>query len=173
MSIPLTAAQITNLAADVRKPRQMVKIILGAQTLRLTTGKDTTWNGNSYVKSGLKVSSVTTGEGGIKSCRVSIINEQQTYSDLAITTGFVFREIKYWKVYGSEPFAVADPILEFTGEIVAIPEMGKIISFDCMTKNAVSRRVSDVVLGPPNIHHLPYNGQKITIGNEVYTVGIS
>lgn len=173
MSLTLTAAQQALITGDVRKPRQMVKIILGVNTLYLSTGDDFDWEGNTYVHSGLLVSDVKTGKGGIQSCRVSVIDDGHAYSGYVIDVGFVYKEVSYWKVYGEPPYAAADPILQFKGEIVKIPRIGSTVIFDCATKYGTTRKVPSVTLGPPNIHHLPFPGQQVVIGNELYIVEIS
>lgn len=172
MSITLTTEQQNALAAAEPKPRQFVEIVFGANTLRLASGKDITWNGNIYVKSGLSVSDVVTGKGGVQTCRIKLINELYTYSDYAINTGFAYREVKYWKVYGDGPYAVDDPILKFTGEIISIPQMGEEIVLNCATKNAATRMVPFMTLGPPSVKHMPYPGQRLAIGDEVFIVEV-
>jgi len=172
MTISLTSAQQAALTGQVRRPRYLTEIIIGAQTLRLATGGNSSWLGNTYVKAGFSVSTIKTIEGGVQTCSISIINENEAYSELVITTGFVFRSIKIWKVYGSPPFDDDDPLPKFVGEIVSIPKMGPIITFNCATKYAATRKLPNITLGPPNIKHLPYPGQRIAIGSDLYIVDI-
>ena len=170
MNIPLTAAQQTEIAANVRKPRYLVEIKIGASTLRFSTGDDITWDTFDWVKSGVEVSDIRMGKGAIQYCKITLINEQEAYSDLVITTGFLFRSVRIWQVYGVAPYASDDPILKFTGEIVKIPTMGALIIFECTTKYGTTRKIPTITLGPPHIRHLPFPGQKFTIGNEIFTV---
>jgi len=173
MAIPLTAAQTAALTGEVRKPRQMVEITLGENVIHLSTGDNFTWNDDNYVHTGVSVSEVRTGKGGIQTCRIKIIDENNVYSDMLISLGFVYRAIKYWTVYGEAPYNLGDPVLQFVGEVVRVPSIGSVIVFDCATKNGTTRKVPAVTLGPPSVKHLPFPGQKAVIGNELYIVDIS
>ena len=61
----------------------------------------------------------------------------------------------------------------FYGEIVKIPSMGSEIVFDCATIGGVTKRIPNLTLGSPDLNHMPYSGQQIPIGNEIYIVEIN
>jgi len=172
MTIPLTTAQDNELVKTVQKPKHFVEISLGVQTIRLCTGDTITWNGNTYQKAGLKVSDITTGKAGVQQCRIEILDSNHVWKKLAVATGFEFRLVSVWEVYGEQPFAVDDPIKVFLGEIVRVPSMRDTIVFDCMTTNAAQRKIPFLLLGAPSIKHMPRPGQQVLIGNELYTVEI-
>ncbi len=168
----LTAAQQTEIAKPVRSPRGLVKIIHASGTIRIATGGNVTWDSQSWVKGGVEIKNVKTGKGGVQSVRITLINEDQIYSELAILGSFKYKEVFYWEYYGSSP-ALEDPILRFHGEIVKIPTMSNKIVFDCSTVGASTKRIPNLTLGSPHVNHMPRNGEKITIGNETFTIEIN
>jgi len=173
MAIPLTTNQESEIAEKVKKPRHLVEIILGAQTIRVCTGDTIVWNGNTYQKAGLKVSDVKLGKAGTQQCRITLLDEDHVWKKLAVQTGFEFRQVTIWEVYGEQPYAEDDPLKIFYGEIVQVPSLGNKIVFDCMTCNAAQARVPFILLGAPAIKHLPRPGQQVLIGTELYTVEIN
>ena len=168
----LTTAQDTEIAKVVRSPRTLVKIVYSAGTIRLSSGENVTWDSQSWLQSGVKVKNVKTGKGGIQTARVEIINEDNLYSEIAILGQFNFQEVTIWEYYGLNP-ALADPVKRFYGEIVKIPSMGGTIVFDCATIGGVTKRLPNLTLGSPDLNHMPYSGQTIAIGREIYTVEIN
>ena len=170
MALTLTAAQLAEIAKKVKAPKQLIEIDLDGDFIRLATGDTITWDGKTFVKSGLKVSSVKTGKAGVQTCRIEIIDTDHIFKELILSTGFIFREVTYWKVYGEQPYAAGDPIKAFNGEIISVPKMKETVMFNCMTTNAAQRKAPIVLLGPPEVKHMPRPGQKILIGREMYTV---
>ena len=168
----LTAAQDAEIIKAVRSPRGLLKIVYSGGTIRVCTGGNVTWDSQSWLKSGVKIKDIKTGKGGIQTARISIINESNLYSEIAILGQFNFQEVTVWEYYGASP-ALADPVKRFYGEIVKIPSMGSEIVFDCATIGGVTKRIPNLTLGSPDLNHMPYSGQQIPIGNEIYIVEIN
>ena len=168
----ISSAQLTEIAKAVRSPRGLIKIVHASGTIRICTGGDVTWDSQSWVKGGVSIKNVKTGKGGVQTARITMINEDQIYSILAIAGAFNLKEVWYWEYYGASP-ALADPVLRFYGEIVKIPTMGLKIVFDCATVGATTKKIPNLSLGSPDVNHMPRNGETITIGNEVYTIEIN
>lgn len=167
----LTAAQTAEIAKAVRSPRSLVQIVYSAGTIRLATGENVTWNSQSWLQSGVRVKNIKSGKGGIQTARVEIINEDNLYSEIAALGQFNFQEVTIWEYYGLNP-ALADPVKRFHGEIVKIPSMDGTIVMDCATIGGVTKRLPNLTLGSPALNHMPYSGQTIAIGNEIYTIEI-
>lgn len=168
----ITSAQQTEIAKKVRSPRGLVKIVHATGTIRICTGGDVTWDSQSWVKGGVEIKNVKTGKGGIQTVRITLINEDLIYSELAILGSFKLKEVWYWEYYGASP-ALEDPVLRFYGEIVKIPTMSNKIVFDCATKGSTTKRIPNLTLGSPDVNHMPRSGQKITIGNDIFTIEVN
>lgn len=173
MSITISAGQQSAISGKVRHQRYLVEIELDAQTLRLASGGTYTVGGNTFVKSGVMVDQVKTGKGAGKTARIAIPNEDNVYTLLALTdTGFNYKPVKVWEFYGNTSPAEDDLNLIFTGEVYAVPSIDRNIILDCATTKMKTKMVPDLTLGPPDVNHLPYTGQRVVVGNEVYTVEI-
>lgn len=168
----LTAAQDTEIALAVRSPRGILKIVYSGGTIRVCTGGNVTWDSQTWLKSGVKIKDIKTGKGGIQTARITIINEANLYSELAILGSLNFAEVTYWEYYGASP-ALADPVKRFYGEVVKVPSIGGVIVLDCATIGGITKRIPNLTLGSPDLNHMPYSGQRIFIGNEIYTVEIN
>lgn len=168
----LTTAQDAELLKPVKSPRALLEIVYSGGTIRLATGGNITWDGNNWLKSGFQIKDIKTGKGGIQTARITIINESNLYSELAILGSFNFAEITYWEYYGANP-TLSDPIKRFFGEVVKAPSMTHNIVFDCATIGGITKRIPNLTLGSPDLNHMPYSGQRIPIGNEIYTVSIN
>lgn len=168
--IELTPDQQSAIAGHVLLPRQLIEIDMGGTYIRMSTGADVTVFGNNFQKGGLLVTNTRTGKAGVQSCRIQIMDADNILKGLSFSAGFTFRDVKYWKVYGNPPYDDDDLELIFKGEIIRIPSMGEVVSFDCMTKNTAQRKIPFALLGPPDIKNLPRPGQKLLIGNELFTV---
>tara|TARA_R100001143_G_scaffold61969_1_gene64045 strand:- start:11821 stop:12342 length:522 start_codon:yes stop_codon:yes gene_type:complete len=168
----LTAGQTTAITAPVRHPRLLVQITLAATTLRLSYAETVTFDGNTFSKSGVLVSDVKNGKGGIVTARLKIPNEENVYTQLTLSGAFDFAPVKIWQYYGTGNPSTDDVIVLLDGEIYAVPDMGPAIVFDCATTGAMTRMMPDLTLGAPDLNHMPFAGQQFRIGNEVYIVEI-
>lgn len=171
--INITVGQQAAISAPIRHQRFFVEIVLDSSTLRLSSGGNYTFKGNSFIKSGVMVDQVKTGKGAMKTARVAIPNDNYVYSILALTgTGFSFKPVKIWEYYGTTNPADDDPVLIFEGEIYAVPSIDRNVVFDCATAKMKTKMVPDLTLGAPDVNHLPYTGQRVVVGNEVYTIEV-
>lgn len=167
----ITTAQQTELDKKIRSPRGLLKIVHASGTLLVSTGGAVTWNSMSFIKGGLSIKDIKTGKGGMQVARITLINEDFVYSILAIAGSFTLKEVSYWEYYGANP-ALEDPVLRFHGEIVKIPTMGRTIVFDCATIGSTTKKIPYLSLGSPDVNHMPRSGERITIGNEIYTIEV-
>lgn len=172
MGQDLSSAQATAIAANVRYPRLLVQITLDATTIRLSYGETVTFDGDSYSQAGVQISDVKNGKGGIVTARLKIPNEDNVYTQLALSGAFDFAPVKVWTYYGTGNPSTDDVIVLIDGEIYATPAMDQAIVFDCATTGAMTRMLPDVTLGAPDLNHMPFPGQQFRVGNEVYTVEI-
>lgn len=168
----ITAAQEIEIAKEVRAPRSLLKITHADGIIRLASGGNVTWDSQSWLKSGFKVTNVKTGKAGVQTARVTIINENNIYSELAILGKFNYKRVEYWEYYGANP-ATDDPVKRFAGEITKIPSMSNVIVFDCATTGALTKRIPFLTLGAPDVNHMPRSGQRIHIGNEIFTIEVN
>jgi len=76
MSYTLTDNQLTALGLPVQHPVVLVEMQLGNDFLRLSTGDVVNWDGKVFAPSGVSVSDIKLGKGGVQKCRVEIANEQ-------------------------------------------------------------------------------------------------
>jgi len=170
----ITVNQQAAISAPIRHQRFLVEIVLDNSTLRLASGGNFVFKGNTYAKSGITVDQVKTGKGAVKTARITIPNENSVYTLLALTdTGFPYKPVKVWEYYGTTNPADDDPLLIFEGEIYAVPEIDRTAVFDCATAKMKTKMIPDLTLGPPEVNHLPYSGQRIIIGNESYTIKVN
>jgi len=167
----ITTNQQLELDNAVKKPRALIKITHVDGVIRLATGGNVSWNSQSWIKGGIKITSLKTGKGGIQTTRVTIFNESRIYSILAIDRKLNFAVVEIWEYYGTSP-ALEDPIKKFSGEVVRIPEARSFLVLDCATKGGITKRIPNFTLGGEGVNHMPYSGQKIIIGDQIYTVEI-
>lgn len=168
----VTPGQQAELDALVRRPRYFAQLTLGATVLRIAMAREVTFDGNVFAKTGLNVKNLSIGKGGVQTCRVLVQNENNIYTQLLVALPFAERPIKVWKYYGNTDPTVDDAKLIFDGQIINVPSIGDEVAFDCVSTNGVTRTIPNVTIGPPEVKHMPRNGQRLVFPSEIYTIEV-
>jgi hypothetical protein len=168
----VTTAQQAELDAVVRRPRYLAQFTLGGTVFRIASARQVTFDGNTFSKTGLDVRNLKTGKGGIQTCRVMVQNENHVWTQILVSMAFTHRPMKVWKYYGDSDPSTDDAVVAFDGQILAVPSIGDHVVFDCVSTNGATKEIPNVTLGPPEVKHMPYPGQRLIFPNEIYTIEV-
>ena len=169
MARTLTAAQATEVAKTVgARPGYLVELGF-ASTLRLTSFESTvTWNSQSWVASGVRVSGITHGAGSAQQARITLPDTDGAYFAVVRADGLDDRTAKIWSVHGGPAsYALTDPVQLFDGYMDGAPEMAERITISLTTQGNRTMFTPRNRIAPQLFNYLPAHGEKRRWGNVI------
>lgn len=116
MTKELTSGVAAAVAATVTEPGYLVRLELAAQTLRLSTRSDVTWNGELYIARGVRVTLDEDAETGEVNAEVVIADADKAYTAIVLSSGVADRPMSIWQFYGNATtLGRFDPVCRATG----------------------------------------------------------
>jgi hypothetical protein len=158
------------IQSAIQSPIFLAELYLPTGTLLLSSGDPVKWNSKLYLQSGMKVSNIAQGEGGIKQAQIIISNNQFTWSSVFLSSSPSGSRVIVYKLLGSAPYAIGDAYMVFDGVIQDMPDMVQFVTLNCETANARSVTIPNITIGPPYFNFMPAAGQQFTWGNQVFTL---
>lgn len=154
-------------SGPVHTPGYLVELQFST-TIRLCNRGTVIFDGHQWFQGGVEVRGIATGEGGGKSCTITIPNNQFAFSTIVLAETASGKQVRVWKLFGDPPYTDEDAVLIFTGLIDDVPELVNQVTFNCSTQNLRVTSIPNVTIGTPFFNHLPRAGQSITWGGEIY-----
>lgn len=164
---PVTAKIETSITSAVQTPAYLVELVF-SNVIRLSTRGLVDYGGFTWFQGGVKVSDLSTGQAGTKTCRIVVPNNQFAFSSIVLAETASGKSVRIWKLFGEPPYVDEDAQLIFEGYIDDVPELIERVVFNCTSQNARTLMVPSITIGAPFFNHLPRTGQVIYWGNEQY-----
>lgn len=149
------------ISTSVINPAYLVEIGFSTRIRGCTLGSVEIM-GQLWPAIGIQVGEISTGQGGIKTVSISIINNAFSISNIVLAESASGKEVKVWKLFDTETELV------FSGVVDEVPEISSTVSFNCTTANSRTTSVPFITLNQPFFNFLPRPGEIIRWGNSIF-----
>lgn len=163
----LTTDVITAISADGTAPRYLVK--LGYSTVIYLSSRETvTWDGHTWSGSiGVDVESISTAQGGGQTATIRLPNHDATYSALVLGDGIREISADIYMLYGDAPFATADGVHVFSGQIDSVPSIGDWVTMTLRSSGGAISHTPRIRLSAFIGEDMPVPGTRIQWAGDV------